>query len=76
MYKYRETGRKHTELMSQDSHNLRLLALLYKRIVQDYALVLEEAIPAHALSYLESSYLCIHLIPAHIYMHHAPEHAM
>ena len=34
--------------MRQDSHHLRLLALLYERVVQHYALVLEEAIPACA----------------------------
>lgn len=40
--------------MRQDSHHLRLLALLYERVVQHYALVLEEAIPACA--YLCASY--------------------
>ena len=40
--------------MRQDSHHLRLLALLYERVVQHYALVLEKAIPACAD--LDSSY--------------------
>ena len=38
--------------MSEDSHNLRLLALLNERVVQHDALVLEESIPAHADSHL------------------------
>lgn len=39
---------RRTQLMRQDSHHLRLLALLYEGVVQHYALVLEEAIPACA----------------------------
>lgn len=45
-------ARRHTELMSQDSNNLRLLALLDERVIQHDALVLKEPIPAHAHSHL------------------------
>ncbi len=37
-----------TQLMRQDSNHLWLLALLYEGVIQHYALVLEEAIPACA----------------------------